>query len=142
MDQTTLLVLAVLCLATVVRSAFGFGEALIAVPLLALLIPVEVAAPVAVLISITVAGVVLVQDWRQVHVGGTLRLVLSTLAGIPLGLLLLTRVAEPLVKAILAVVIIAFSIYRLVGRDRFVLEDDRLAWVFGFGRESWEALTG
>ncbi len=56
--------LAVLGLATVIRSAFGFGEALVAVPLLALLIPVEVAAPVAVLVSITVAGVVLC-----IHVG-------------------------------------------------------------------------
>ncbi len=35
-DQTTLHVLAVIGLATVIRSAFGFGEALVAVPLLAL----------------------------------------------------------------------------------------------------------
>lgn len=138
MDQTTLLVLAVLGLATVIRSAFGFGEALVAVPLLALLIPVEVAAPLAVLVSITVAGVVLVQDWREVHVGGTLRLVLSSLVGIPFGLLLLTRVAEPLVKALLAVVIIGFSIYRLLSRDRLALGDDRLAWVFGF----WAGVLG
>ncbi len=39
-DHTTLPVLAVLFLATLIRSAFGFGEVLIAVPLLALLIPV------------------------------------------------------------------------------------------------------
>ena len=50
-------VLAVVFLATLIRSAFGFGEALVAVPLLALLIPVEVATPLAVLFSITVAGV-------------------------------------------------------------------------------------
>ena len=68
-DHTTLPVLAVLFLATLIRSAFGFGEALVAVPLLALLIPVEVAAPVAVLVSVTVAGLVLVQDWREVHLG-------------------------------------------------------------------------
>ena len=68
-DHTTLPVLAVLFLATLIRSAFGFGEALVAVPLLALVIPVEVAAPLAVLVSITVAGLVLVQDWRKVHAG-------------------------------------------------------------------------
>ena len=60
-------VLAVIFLATLIRSAFGFGEALVAVPLLALLMPVEVAAPLAVLVSITVAGVVVVQDWRHIH---------------------------------------------------------------------------
>ena len=53
--------------------------------------------------------------------------------GIPFGLLLLTTVAEPVVKAVLAAVIIAFSAYCLAGRSRFELRDDRLAWVFGFG---------
>jgi uncharacterized membrane protein YfcA len=50
---------AVIFLATLIRSAFGFGEALVAVPLLALVIPVDVAVPVAALVSVTVAGVVL-----------------------------------------------------------------------------------
>src|SRR3954447_15464761 len=36
-DHTTLPVLAVIFLATVIRSAFGFGEALVAVPILALI---------------------------------------------------------------------------------------------------------
>jgi uncharacterized membrane protein YfcA len=126
-------VVAVIGLATVIRSAFGFGEALVAVPLLALVIPVEVAAPLAVLVSVTVAGLVLLQDWREVHPGSAGRLVLSTLFGIPLGLLMLTTVAEPVVKAALAAVIITFSASRLVGRSGFALEDDRLAWLFGFG---------
>src|SRR5436305_8831293 len=98
-DGATILVLAVIFLATLIRSAFGFGEALVAVPLLALLIPVEVAAPLAALVSITVAGVVVVQDWRMIHLGSARRLVLSTLFGIPFGLLLLTTVPERVVKA-------------------------------------------
>src|SRR3954469_19651760 len=100
-------VLGVVFLATLVRSAFGFGEALVAVPLLALLIPVGVAAPLAVLLSVTVAGVILAQDWHQVHARSAWRLVLSTLPGIPLGLVLLTGVAERHVKGGLAVVIMA-----------------------------------
>ncbi|HEU5118247.1 MAG TPA: sulfite exporter TauE/SafE family protein [Isosphaeraceae bacterium] len=137
-DHTTLPVLTVLFLATLIRSAFGFGEALVAVPLLALLVPVEVAAPLAVLVSVTVAGLILLRDWRQVHAGSAGRLVLSTMLGIPIGLLLLTTVAEPVVKAILAAVIILFSASRLVGRTRFELKDDRLAWVFGF----WAGVLG
>ncbi len=112
---------------------FRLGEALVAVPLLALIIPVEVAAPLAVLVSVTVAGVILLQDWRDVHTSSAWRLILSTTFGIPCGLLLLTSVAEPIVKAVLAAVIITFAMYRLVGRSRFELEDDRLAWLFGFG---------
>jgi uncharacterized membrane protein YfcA len=124
--------LAVVFLATLIRSAFGFGEALVAVPLLALLIPVEVAVPLAVALSVTVAGVILLQDWRHVHVGSAWRLVMATLAGIPLGLWLLAALDERFVKAILAAVIILFSSYSLAGR-RGELGDDRLAWAFGFG---------
>jgi uncharacterized membrane protein YfcA len=126
-------VLAVIFLATLIRSALGFGEALVAVPLLALRIPVEVAAPLAVLVSITVAFVIVVEDWHKVHLASAWRLVLSTLFGIPLGLLLLTAVPGPVVKAGLAVVIIAFSAYCLARRTPLVLHDDRLAWLFGFG---------
>jgi uncharacterized membrane protein YfcA len=132
-DQTTLAVLAIIGFATVIRSAFGFGEALVAVPLLALIIPVEVAAPLAVLVSVTVAGLILIRDWRDVHAGSAGRLILSTVFGIPFGLLLPTSVAEPVVKSVLAVVIISFADYRLGGRGRYRLEDDRLAWLFGFG---------
>jgi uncharacterized membrane protein YfcA len=130
---TTASVIAILFLATLIRSAFGFGEALVSVPLLALLNPVGVAAPVAVLTSITVAGVILLQDWSEVHVRSAGRLVVSTVAGIPLGLLLLTRVAEPVVKVVLALVILSFSLYSLAGKRRLTLESDRTAWIFGFG---------
>lgn len=132
-DGTTVQVLAVIFLATLIRSAFGFGEALIAVPLLALLMPIEVAAPLAVLVSITVAGIVVVQDWHHVQVRSAGWLIISTLFGIPLGLMLLTSVAETVVKAILAVIIMAFSAYCLVSRRQVELKNDRLAWLFGFG---------
>ena len=132
-DWTTIEVLTVLFLATFVRSAFGFGEALIAVPLLALIMPMNVAAPVAVLISITVAVIVLAQDWRHVHARSAGWLVLSTLVGTPLGLLLLTRVEGRIVKGCLGIFIVAFSVYSLLDRRRLTLEDDTWAWTFGFG---------
>ena len=129
----TLQVLAVLTLATLVRSAFGFGDALIAMPLLALFMPVETAAPIVTLVSITVAALVLVQDRGEVHVRSAARLVLPGMLGIPLGLLLLTRGPEDLVKGLLACVIIAFSTHALISRRRPVLNDDRHAWMFGLG---------
>lgn len=125
-------VAAVLFLATVIRSAFGFGEALVAVPLLALAIPIEVAAPVAVLVSVTVALLIVARDWRSIHLRSAVWLVLPTLLGIPLGLLLLRTVPEPIVKALLAIVIIAFSVWSLAARARFELGNDRLAGFFGF----------
>jgi uncharacterized membrane protein YfcA len=132
-DGTLLAVLSVLFVATLIRSAFGFGEALIAVPLLALVIPVEVAVPLAALLSITVALVVVVQDWRHIHIGSAWLLIVSTLFGIPLGLLLLTTVPERIVRMVLGGVIISFSAYCLLSRRQLELKTDRLAWLFGFG---------
>lgn len=133
-----ILIPGILFVASLIRSALGFGEALVAVPLLALVIPVEVAAPVAVLVSITVALLVVLQDWRHVHLHSTVRLVLPTMLGIPLGLLLLRNTAEPVVKGILAAVILAFSGHALLSRSRGELKDDRFAWLFGF----WAGVLG
>lgn len=126
-------VLAVIFLATLIRSTFGFGEALIAVPLLALRIPVQVAAPLAVLVSITVAAIVVVQDFREIHVRSAGWLVLGTVAGIPLGLWMLTAVDARVVKAILALVIVSFAVHSLRNRAPRELHADHLSWLLGCG---------
>jgi uncharacterized membrane protein YfcA len=133
MEATTLHVLLVIFLATLIRSAFGFGEALVAVPLLALFIPLKVAAPLAVLVSITVAGVVVAQDWRKIHLRSAGWLVFSTLFGIPLGLVLLTSGHQQAVKIALAILIVAFSGYSLLGRRPPELHSDNRVWLLGCG---------
>jgi uncharacterized protein len=94
--------------------------------------PVETAVPLATLLSITVAGVVVLQDWHKIHVRSVGWLILFTLLGIPVGLLLLMTAAEMVIKAILGTIIIAFSLYCLLSRRQFELKTDRLAWIFGF----------
>jgi len=133
MDPTTLHVLLVVFLATFIRSTFGFGEALIAVPLLALSLPIGIAAPVAVLLSITIAAVVVAQDWRKIHVRSTGRLLAPTFVGIPLGIALLASVHQSLVKGVLAVVIVAFSGYFLLVKRPPELQNDSRAWLLSCG---------
>ena len=132
-DFTALQVLFIVFIATLIRSAFGFGEALIAVPLLAFCIPLEVAAPLAVLVSITIAGIVVVQDWKKIHLRSAGWLVLSTLLGIPLGLLLLTSSHQRVVKATLGVVILSFSTYSFIGRTPLELKRDSRGWLLACG---------
>jgi hypothetical protein len=126
-------VLFIVFIATLIRSAFGFGEALIAVPLLAFCIPLGVATPLAVLVSITVAVIVVVQDWKKIHLASTGWLVFSSLFGIPLGLLLLTSSHQRIVKAVLAVIIMTFSAYSLTGRTRLELRRDSRLWLLACG---------
>jgi uncharacterized membrane protein YfcA len=132
-DLATILVLLIIFFATLIRSTFGFGEALLAVPLLAFFLPVNVAAPLSVLISITIAAIVVLQDWKKIHLLSTGWLVFSTLFGIPLGLLLLTSPHPQLVKATLGVIIALFAIYCLIGRTPFVLHRDSRLWLFVCG---------
>ncbi len=103
-------------MATLVRSAFGFGEALIAVPLLAFWIPLREAAPLALLFSMTVASVVIVHDWKKIHFSSATGLVLASLPGLPIGMLLLTKGHPALVKPILGALIIAFCLWSLTSR--------------------------
>ncbi len=133
MEVVTLQVLVVVFIATFIRSAFGFGEALVAVPLLALCIPVKVAAPLAVLVSITIATVVVAQDWRKIHVRSTGWLFASTLLGIPFGLMLLTSTHQQVVKIALAIFILLFSAYSLIGSKPPELKRDSLGWLVGCG---------
>ena len=133
MDARTLGVLAVIFFATLIRSAFGFGEALFAVPLLALFIPLLVAAPLAVLVSITIAAVVVAQDWRRIHVRSAGWLVAATLAGIPVGLWLLTSSHQQAVRIVLAIFILTFAIYSLAGRRPPELKQDSKPWLLGCG---------
>jgi hypothetical protein len=132
-DATTVYVLLIVFAATLIRSAFGFGEALFAVPLLALRIPLRQAAPLAVLLSIAVAAMVVAQDWKNIHVRSAGWLLLPTLAGIPLGLWLLTSNHQRGLKCALAVFLMAFAAYSLSGRRAPELKQDHRMWLLACG---------
>ncbi|HSY13562.1 MAG TPA: sulfite exporter TauE/SafE family protein [Verrucomicrobiae bacterium] len=133
LNPATIHVLVVVFVATLVRSAIGFGEALVAVPLLALSLRLEIAAPLAVLVSITIALVVVAQDWRKIHLRSMGWLMAATVLGIPLGLLLLTSSHQRLTKATLGLVIVAFSVYSLIGERPPELKADSMPWLLGCG---------
>jgi uncharacterized protein len=126
-------VICVLFVASVVRSAFGFGEAMVAVPLLAFWIPLQHAAPLAVLASVTVALIVVAQDWKDIHLKAAGGLLASTLIGLPLGLLLLTSSHQHLLRFGLGALILFFSFYSVVGRNMMKLRIENRAWLIVFG---------
>ena len=124
-------VLAVLFLGALARSALGFGDALITMPLLALVLEMRLATPLVALCSSTLALVMLVRGWREVDVSAAWRLILSTLVGVPIGVLLLTSVPEAVIKAILGALLAGFGMYRLRATPAPRLRSDRLSYGFG-----------
>ncbi len=85
------------------------------------------------LVSITISGIVVVQDWNKIHLRSTGWLVFSTFPGIPLGLLLLTSSHQRIVKAALALIIMLFCGYSLIGRAPLELRRDHRGWLVACG---------
>lgn len=133
LNAITIYIIVVIFIATLIRSALGFGESLVAVPLLALCLPLTTAVPVSVLMSITVAAIAVVQDWKKIHLKSAGWLVFFTLIGIPAGLWLLTAGNGSFVKAGLGILIILFSLYSLFNKKNIVLRSDSLVWLSGCG---------
>lgn len=101
-------------LATLIRSTFGFGEGLVAVPLLALFLPIDVAVPLAVMLSIAIALLVVIQDHRHIHIQSAKWLILFALPGIPIGLYLMLHLEQEYTKAALGILICLFSLYSIL----------------------------
>jgi len=125
-------VLLILFLSTLVRSTFGFGDALVAMPLLALVIPIKTATPVVAFIAPTIAVCLLIREWRHIDLKSTLKLIISTLVGIPIGILYLKNIEASVVNAVLALVLIVFSLYSLFKPVLHRLKNDKWAFLFGF----------
>jgi uncharacterized membrane protein YfcA len=113
-DGTTALVLLIIFLSILVRTVFGFGNALVAMPLLAMTaFGMKNAAPLIALLATLHALILLIKDWRVIEFRPTWRLLVATIPGVPLGILLLVGPFEKAGKILLALIIIAFSVYSL-----------------------------
>jgi len=124
-------VLAVVFLASMVRAVFGFGDALLGMPLLALFIPMTTATPLLALVGPTLGALLLIRGWKHLDLKRTAVLILSTLAGIPIGLLFLKSMDNRLVSLGLALLIILFSLFNLLKPGLLRLRTSKSAPVFG-----------
>ena len=119
--------------ATLMRSTFGFGESLVAVPLLSLFLPIAIAVPLSVLISILIASVVVIQDHHKIHFNSAKWLIIYAVLGIPIGLLILIYGNEQWVKIGLGAIIILYALYALIDKNSIVLDTDSKFWLFSCG---------
>ena len=130
--ETVYQVLLTLFVSSMVRSSLGFGDALVAMPVLSLFVPITLAAPLVALLSVSMAIVILIQDHKEIDFSSTWPLSLGAFVGVPLGAALLTQVDEWLVKLLLGLLVLVFCIFRLASPQLAELKSDRWAPVFGF----------
>ena len=97
-ELSTILVLSIVSFATLLRSTFGFADAMFAMPLLAVIIGLKTATPLMAIVAMTISTSILIKNWRDVQIKSAWRLFISSLAGIPLGLWFLKGTHDTLMK--------------------------------------------
>jgi uncharacterized membrane protein YfcA len=125
-------VLFVIFLGAFTRATIGFGDALVAMPLLALFADMELATPVVAFEAVVIATTMLLESWRKVDFKAAWRLILSSLVGIPFGLILLKTAPDVIVKSLLGITLILFGIYNLFKPDLPAITSKPLAYLAGF----------
>jgi len=132
-DSFTIAVLLIVFVSTLVRTVFGFGNALVAMPLLAMIgLGMKTATPLVALLSLVLGIALLVTNWKKVDIKSAWRLLLATVPGIPIGTMLLKGDYQRMGEIVLALIMIGFSGYSLFKPKLIEPIKEWLAYPFGF----------
>src|SRR5882762_7304479 len=110
---------AVLLSAFAVRSAAGFGAGLIAIPMLAFILPVSTAVSVATVLTTLSSVQQVSREWRQIAWRQFVVIFLYSMVGVGLGLYLIKLLDEDVMRHCLGAFLILYSIYALSAADTF-----------------------
>ena len=118
----------VVLIAGFVQGLTSFGFALITMPFLARIIPLQQVVPIVVVLSLCTNIVVIINTRRQVDIKKIWILIISSLLAAPLGTYLLIYLHPSVLKFFTGVVIITFSGILLSGKS-FPVHNEKLAFV-------------
>ncbi|MCB0123458.1 MAG: sulfite exporter TauE/SafE family protein, partial [Caldilineaceae bacterium] len=125
-------VFAILFLAALTKATLGFGESLLAIPLLTLVVGVQTAAPLVSLLAATVTLLLLVRNWQRIDFGATGRLLTAAVVGIPVGVWGLVALPQAWITRLLGVLLIGVGGYNLWQPTMRGLHNPRWSYLFGF----------
>lgn len=133
--MTTFLFVAVLLVlfgACLVKSTLGFGEALIAMPFLTLLVGVQMAAPLTALVMSTLTLMMLLRSWQQVDLRAAWRVMLAAVVGVPLGVWGLRSLPSDWLTLGLGIVLVLVGLFHLTRPALRWVPGPRWGYLFGF----------
>ena len=122
----------IVLLAAFVRSVSGFGYALIATSLLMLVLEAKSVVVINVLLASTTNILVLFHTRRYIDLKRVVLMSLGSIAGIPVGAWLLSTLNPLIIKLIIAVLIIPFSVLLLLGHSHWFKRDSLGCVIAGF----------
>ncbi|MEA3337364.1 MAG: sulfite exporter TauE/SafE family protein [Chloroflexota bacterium] len=117
--------------AALTQSLIGFGWALVAMPLLAELLGIQIAAPLVALLALSLESFLVIRYRFDLSLSAIWQLVIGAMVGIPLGILALGYLDETVILTIMGVLVIIYSLTVLSGLKMPRLEGS--IWAYGVG---------
>ena len=110
----------------------GFGFGLLAIPLLSLFIDIKTAVPLCSLLGILITAFLSLRLRKHIDQRKILPLLLGCIPGVAIGALFLKKAPPTLLSMLMGIMLIAYVLYRLAGRQQPRGIDARWAYVAGF----------
>ena len=129
--ETTLVVFLVLIIfvSSFVRTAIGFGDSVIAMPILSVLFGLTTATPLIGITTLSLGVLILFKEKKSFSLSNITPLLIPTFVGIPIGIYCLTEEYESFFKAILGLILILFAAFNLLN---FKMKYAKSPLFFGF----------
>jgi len=121
----------VITAAYAVRSGAGFGGGAVAVPFLALVLPLQIVVPVVVILNMLSSVGHGIRDWRGIRWAEVIRLFPFTVVGIGIGIYLLAQLDPRPLRRALGVFVILYAIYAIATAGRAWAIARRWLGIFG-----------
>ena len=129
--ETILFIILIVFCCSLINSTFGFGFAMVSMPILSLYFSLEIIGPLIPLLFIAGSTIIVVRGRKEIQYKSIISLVISASLFVPIGVYLSKYADESLIKIILGSFIIIFSIYNLITPKIPYIKNDRYAAIFG-----------
>jgi uncharacterized protein len=132
MEEIPWLVILIIFVASTVFSTFGFGDALLAMPFLSIMLGAKTATPLLALCGLTLAIALMGAGYRHIQYREAFKLILGSLLGVPIGVVILKYGDDQNIRMAIGIIIALVAIYNLFRPRMAPLAKDTLAPIFGF----------
>ncbi len=132
--STVLAVVGVVLLAAFIRSCLGFGDAIVAMPVLALFLSLKTAAPLVAFVGPTISIIILAGHRSKGEMKVVIRLVAASFVGIPIGVYGLARLPEDPLRMVLGFLLLSYGAFGL-RKPAIRMKNDKtsVTYVVGLG---------
>ncbi|MBN4048974.1 sulfite exporter TauE/SafE family protein, partial [bacterium AH-315-N22] len=129
---TPLLVSIIFLLAGFIQGVSGFGSALVAIPLLSLVIDIKAAVPLCILNSLVITTYLSLKMRRHLDSEKLLPLCLAAIPGIIVGSTILKQVSSTIIRVSLGIMLITYSLFSLFTKPQPRKLHKAWSWIAGF----------